>query len=226
MGPMVSGIYFTYREKGINGLKDYFRRIIDGKRLGLKGWVFSLFLAPFVTILAGYLNQFLHGEGLHGDTSILDFSSGPLNWLYSAVAFLTYFIWFGPFPEELGWRGYALDKLLGRYTPFISSLILGLFWAVWHLPIFFIKGTYQQSLGVGSFGFLLFFAGLIAFAVAMTKIYEITQRSILAAILMHFGLNFMGNFAPLGDQAELIRVILWWILAFGFAFTWKRKAKA
>ncbi|WP_256253107.1 CPBP family intramembrane glutamic endopeptidase [Paenibacillus sp. UNC496MF] len=49
----------------------------------------------------------------------------------------------GPFGEEPGWRGYALPKLQEKYRILGASLILGVLWTMWHLPFFFIQGTFN-----------------------------------------------------------------------------------
>lgn len=67
---------------------------------------------------------------------------------------LIFWLFFGPVPEEPGWRGYALDGLQSRHSALVSSLIVGIVWLAWHLPLFFIEGTWQaEHLGVGTLFF-------------------------------------------------------------------------
>ena len=54
---------------------------------------------------------------------------------------------FGPIPEELGWRGVALPALKARYGFQKAVLFLGFMWAIWHLPLFFFRETFQYQLG-------------------------------------------------------------------------------
>lgn len=65
--------------------------------------------------------------------------SGFERWQWSALAqLLTLFIQNlvgGPLGEEAGWRGFALPRLQRRFDPVTSSLVLGFFWANWHLPL-------------------------------------------------------------------------------------------
>jgi uncharacterized protein len=51
----------------------------------------------------------------------------------------------GPLGEEFGWRGYALPEMTDRYGWRAASLALGLVWAAWHLPLFFMAGTSQNQ---------------------------------------------------------------------------------
>jgi uncharacterized protein len=59
----------------------------------------------------------------------------------------------GPIPEELGWRGSALDRLQARMRPLAASMALGLSWSLWHLPLFWISGTTQAGLGSNTLDF-------------------------------------------------------------------------
>jgi membrane protease YdiL (CAAX protease family) len=87
--------------------------------------------------------------------------------------------------EEPGWRGYALDRLQTLYLALVASLVLGVIWALWHLPLLFIEGTYQNLLGRGSWQFWLFFVAIVPGSVVSAWIYNNTSRSVLAVILLH-----------------------------------------
>jgi membrane protease YdiL (CAAX protease family) len=82
--------------------------------------------------------------------------------------------------EEIGWRGYALPRLAARFGPARASLLLGVIWATWHLPLFLIPGVdnYGQS-------FTLFLIAVTALSVAMTWLYMRTNGSLLLVMLMH-----------------------------------------
>ncbi|MGD2103945.1 MAG: CPBP family intramembrane metalloprotease [Anaerolineae bacterium] len=63
--------------------------------------------------------------------------------------------------EEPGWRGYAQEGLQRRMPVIAASLVVGIFWAAWHLPLFFVAGTYQTGLGVGTAAFWTFHLGAV-----------------------------------------------------------------
>src|SRR5690606_26340526 len=69
----------------------------------------------------------------------------------------------GPVGEEFGWRGLALPLLQRRFSPLWASLILGVVWAIWHVPAFLMSGTVQSAWAFGPF-----FLGLIAITVILT----------------------------------------------------------
>jgi len=90
-------------------------------------------------------------------------------------------------------RGFALDRLLTRWNALISSLMLGVLWAFWHLPLFFIPGTSQQQMGNPVAMFTGFAVEVVAMSVLFTWVYVNTARSIWGAILFHMALNYALN---------------------------------
>lgn len=94
----------------------------------------------------------------------------------------------GPAGEELGWRGFALPRLLERYSALKASVILGLIHTAWHLPLFFIPGMPQHQLS-----FPLFAIGVISIAIFDTALYLRTGANLLLAILVHMMANICGS---------------------------------
>lgn len=86
--------------------------------------------------------------------------------------------------EEPGWRGFALPRLQQRYGPLVGSLVLGLLWSLWHLPLILTPGntTWTGSLA-------LFVALGIALAIAHTWLSNATRASLLAVMLLHAAIN-------------------------------------
>ncbi len=72
----------------------------------------------------------------------------------------------GPLSEELGW-GYALDRLQTRWDALTSSLILGVIWSLWHLPLFYIVGTSQYLYDTS---FLRFMLGTTTISILYTSL--------------------------------------------------------
>src|SRR5581483_2632610 len=91
---------------------------------------------------------------------------------------------FGPLGEEAGWRGYLLPQLLRRYSPFVSSLILGLISALWHFPTGLIAGS--ASYFHSALGLLLFIAGTFCMNILITILFLHTSMSVLHAIVFHW----------------------------------------
>jgi hypothetical protein len=89
----------------------------------------------------------------------------------------------GPLSEELGWRGYALERLQARWNALVSSLILGVIWSLWHLPLFYIVGTSQYLYNMSFLGFLV---GTTTTLVLYTWAYNNTGGSIWSAVFLHW----------------------------------------
>lgn len=87
--------------------------------------------------------------------------------------------------EELGWRGFALPRLQARYSALTSSVILGVVWALFHLPLFWTIGGSSQA-DMPLLGFLV---QLGAISVLMTWVFNHTRGSVLPAILYHAAVN-------------------------------------
>jgi len=109
----------------------------------------------------------------------------------TAAALLGQFIFTffsGPFLEEGGWRGFALPRLQTRCNALVSSLILGVIWACWHIPLWYHPATSNR---IPFVPFLLLTITLTTF---MTWLYNNTRGSLVIAILAHFCFNLVGGF--------------------------------
>ena len=93
--------------------------------------------------------------------------------------------------EEIGWRGYALPRLSGRVGLRWASILLGLIWAVWHLPQFFIRAndTHSQP-------FLIFAFQVVAISVTLAWLWHGTSKSLLLPMLLHAAVNNSKDIVP------------------------------
>ena len=90
--------------------------------------------------------------------------------------------------EEVGWRGFLLPRLQQRHSPFVSSVLLGIGWAGWHIPAFFyIPGYAAMGLRMVP----AFFLGILAGAIVLTWLYNSSGGSVMAAALWHASFNFV-----------------------------------
>jgi membrane protease YdiL (CAAX protease family) len=99
--------------------------------------------------------------------------------------------------EEPGWRGYMLPRLQARMNPLAASVVVGVVWAVWHLPLFI--------LGFADYGdrsFLLNLPILVGFAVVLTWLYNATHGSVVLAMLLHAGFNASNALVAVPRTAE------------------------
>ncbi len=140
-----------------------------------------LFLMPFVVLLSTEISLlFGFSTDQFSLTKELSFLKG------SAILGMLIPLLLAPLIEETGWRGYGVDSLRVYFNLFITSIIFGLLWAVWHLPLFFIKGSYQNELfNLGIIYVINFFVSVFAFGFLMNWVYYKSGRSIPVAILFH-----------------------------------------
>jgi membrane protease YdiL (CAAX protease family) len=139
----------------------------------------------FVTIIAvSILLSTLIGQSLN-QFALADFS-------FSAGGSALLTIILAALLEELGWRGYAEDSIAAYHSWFKESIIFGLTWALWHMPLFLIPDTYHYNILQQSPWFMVnFFVSIMPIGFLFTWVYVKNNRSILACMIFHFFVNFL-----------------------------------
>ena len=216
VGPMVVGIALTYLTREPADRRDYWKRVFDIKRIHPSWLAVTLLTVPLLITLAVILNLLTGGIGASLEPR---FQAN----LLSILPFAVFTLFFGPIPEELGWRGFALDSLQAKYNALGSSLILGILWTIWHAPLFFIPGSYQNGLLFGTIAFWWFMLDKTFQSILMTWIYNNTGRSTLTAILFHFMINFTGELFVLSARTDIFQIIVWALAALVVVIIWKPK---
>jgi CAAX protease family protein len=117
--------------------------------------------------------------------------------------------------EEPGWRGFALPRLIARFGPIVGTVILGIVWACWHLPLFMIPGTPQYGTS-----FLAFALMLITWSMVITLLVVRAQGSVIPAMLFHASANVCA-FTMWEPDVELLALGPW-IVAAAIAGWWIR----
>ena len=203
-GPAIAEITLISRTHDKEQWRDYWHRVFDIRRISKKWLLVILFAFPLLHTIV-ILISILAGSALPGFETAKNLLSEP----WRILPFAIFILIFGPLPEELGWRGYALDGLQARYNALFSSLILGAVWALWHVPLFFMKGTFQHEvLKFGTINFWTYILGPVIISILFTWIYNNTNRSTLSAILFHFMINFTAELIPLTEQGRVYSTIL------------------
>jgi membrane protease YdiL (CAAX protease family) len=171
--PSLVAIALTALWEGRLGLSGLFRRVVQF-RLGLR-W----YAAIIGTVAVGTAAQI----------AVVYALGGTFDWgvFVAQLGSVLPLLVLGPLSEELGWRGYALDKLQTRGTALVSSVIVGAVWALWHLPLFYMVGSSQSVLDLPFLGFAV---GVIALSILYTWFYNNTGRSIWSAIFFHWVYTF------------------------------------
>jgi membrane protease YdiL (CAAX protease family) len=164
--PGIAGVLLVLWHYGLKGLVSFFRRLTLW-RMSLVWWLFLILGIPAIVYA---------GAAVKGTIS----DPFPFSPWYQVLPALAFALILGPI-EEFGWRGLALPLLQRRFTPFWAGLILGIIWAVWHIPSFLMSGTPQSA-----WSFAPYFAGVVAISVILTPIFNDARGSLLIAVLYHF----------------------------------------
>jgi len=216
LGPAVAEIILVFGLGNRRLRRDYKHRVLDVRRIGWKWAAVILLIFPVLNGIATLLSVASGGPRPAFETAgrLL---ANPL----SIVPFLLFLFVFGPLPEELGWSGYALDGLQSKRSALGASLIIGLIWAVWHLPLFFMEGTFQsEQIGFATPAFWWYMLPTLPISVLDTWIYNNANRSTLSAVLLHFMVNVSGELFGLSQHARFYQAGLIFIVTAAIVVIW------
>lgn len=219
LGPVVAlivALVFLYNKEERH---QYIKRLIRLKEVPILVWVLAIFL-PFITILLSRIINTLFFNKLGVDSNAFCFSKDFLQAGFINAIFL---LIFGPIPEEMAWRGFALDELLKKGN-IKAQVIVSILWGAWHIPLFFIEGSYQSKLGVCTLDFWMFFIEIIFISFITGWMYIKGKRSIIVAIAYHYTVNLCGQMFYTSNTVSLINMIITGVIGVGLLVSTGRKA--
>ncbi len=200
--PAVTAV-ITILTSGNKALKaDFKRKLIGFYRIKPLSVIAAIFGFLAIVVLS-ILFSVLAGQSLGQFSFTEDFSfsvagtSAMLTILLAAVI------------EEVGWRGYGEDSVASYFSWFTESVIFGFVWALWHLPLFWIKGTYHYGLKeLGVLYALNFLIGVVPLGFLTTWVYVKNNRSMLACIIFHLFVNAMQEKIAMTPQTKCVETII------------------
>ena len=174
-GPLIAALIVTGLTGGTDELRDLWGRMT---RWRVKpGWWLVAVSPLGIYLLAGAVLWMIQGQRIDlaamGQVDYL----GPLGLAVIPLWILTFGI-----GEETGWRGFALPRLQRRRSALAATLLLWVFWALWHLPLFFY--SYDPTIIPGML------IGLLAGAITFTWLYNSTGGSVLMTAIWHGLFNY------------------------------------
>lgn len=184
--PSIMGVIMLYRKTAKVERAGFWRRVWDARPIRPVWWALLLLGLPALIFLAIWLDGLFFG-GVAGMEALKQAAAQPP----ALIGLIIVGIIAGPVSEELGWRGFALDRMTARWGLPKASLILGGIWWAWHLPLFFVPETSHNTWGLFTLPFWAFLPTVIGLSVIIAQAYGDNRRSIFAAILAHFVYNFM-----------------------------------
>ncbi|WP_207649976.1 CPBP family intramembrane glutamic endopeptidase [Clostridium cavendishii] len=201
--PSVMAIIFTSYYDGFIGIKKLLRKLsIWRVNPFFVVFIFlytsiTIYIPSFICSIIGvdykiYINDHISSFQLNSPSTIL-------------ICFFAIIIFGGPLGEELGWRGFVLPKLQQKVNPLISSIIIGIIWTSWHIPMFYFHVPgYDIS-------FISYLLETIYLAIIFTWVYNNTKGSLLIIILYHSIDNFiMAICFNAFMESFNIYTALWW----------------
>jgi uncharacterized protein len=181
--PAIVALSLTARAEGSEGVLGLLRRLVQGN-VAIRWYLFAAGYMAAVKLAVALLHRVFLGAWPR-------FGTDP--WYIIVGATIFSLIVGGQSGEEIGWRGYALPRLANRFGYAAASIVLGVIWALWHLPLFFVRDAdkYGQS-------FIMYTLQVTAISVAMAWLYQRTNGSLLLTMLLHSAINQSKGIVPSG----------------------------
>lgn len=187
LGPLMASLLATFFFLKKAGIK-----ILLSKCFQIKPFVYSAIalLCPFLlALLASFTSYFISKTPISFSGLFIS-KEFPQ---FSPFIFFVYNLLFFGFGEEAGWRGFALPRLQNKMNALLASIVLTLFWALWHLPMFFYKEPFTSMSTTGVFGW---FFSLLTGSILLAWLYNSSKGSILICAVFHTTIDiaFTANF--------------------------------
>ena len=179
-GPTVSAILTTIFFNGYTGLLDLLKKLFIWK-VPFKNYLFIIFL-PIIFVIIGI--------GLY-ELFIGDIGNFDKMAFFSIPTILWAGLYAGPLGEELGWRGFLLPEFQKRFSNLKSSILIGITWFFWHIPLFWAPFGTLVSGGesISFLSLLTYFIMLNCLSIIVTWLVVNSKGSVLIAILFHLSIN-------------------------------------
>jgi membrane protease YdiL (CAAX protease family) len=188
LGPLLASVITTRIFLKKEGLKALLKKCVKVKPLL---YLAIALLSPFLlALIAAIINYFMDGAliSLNGIFKSKEFPQ------FNLLTFFIYNLIFFGFGEEVGWRGFALARLQNFSNALVASILLTVFWALWHWPLFFYRPGYTSMEIAGIAGW---FFSLLTGSILLTWLYNSSGASILICAVFHATIDiaFTADFA-------------------------------
>jgi len=189
IGPMLAAYIVLKAQQGERAIGTLFAPLLRWKT-SVIWYVIAVSGFAVIGIVAAAL-----GGDLRNQLRTLDLTAGLI------MTFIWYLI--AAIPEEVAWRGFALPRLQTRYSALVSSLIIGLLWALWHLPLLLntdnVMSTYPKD---------LFLIEILAASVIYTWLFNSTRGSVLIVTIYHCFVNTVGAVLEIGRLEQTVVMVI------------------
>ncbi|MGB2964521.1 MAG: type II CAAX endopeptidase family protein [Anaerolineales bacterium] len=183
LGPLLAVIIVRSAAESSSSIKKIFQGAINW-RVNIKWWGAAVLILVVLFGISALLNGLMGGPAPDLEQGVF-LNGGNLIWVIALLLL-------GSFGEEPGWRGFALPKLQERWKPFKATLVLTLFWWLWHIPTYwtlpFAMNAREQYGFLAAFG--IQFVVLLALGILCAWVFNGSGRSVLMPVLLHASWNF------------------------------------
>jgi membrane protease YdiL (CAAX protease family) len=212
-GPFAIAMILILPDKEMR--KEFLSQIFNFKGIRLKYWILNIAIFP-ISILAAQAISLLFGHSV-SQFKIVE------NMSFSAGIFPAWFLLIiAPILEEFGWHTYGIHCLRNRFNLLVTCVIFGVIWGIWHMPLSFVKGYYQNVLAeTGIIYSINFLVSLIPYLIIDNWLYYKTNRNMFIEILFHFLAGFSNEIFQTHPDSKIIQTIL--LLAFSIIIICKEK---
>ncbi|HKA36866.1 MAG TPA: type II CAAX endopeptidase family protein [Thermoanaerobaculia bacterium] len=177
--PSLVALALTARSEGKEGVRRLLGSIFRGP-VAARWYVFAATYTAAIKLSAALLHRAITGEWP---------LFGQIPWyVLVGATLLSTPVQAG---EEIGWRGYALPGLARRMGLAKASVLLGIVWACWHLPFFFMPGTDTSGQS-----FPLYLAQVTAYSAAAAFLFWRAGGCLLPVMLLHAAVNNTKDIVP------------------------------
>lgn len=174
-------------------------------------YLLALVFFPAIWLLGNGLSRLMGME-----VPVTNYPASGFEILGLALLFFLYNCVYSALSEEPGWRGFALPRLQAKFSPLVSSLILGVIWAFWHAPARF-GGIEAKNLTDTLVEWVL----IVLVTVILTWFFNRTKGSILVTALLHPAMNMTGKFLT-GSVGMVLLLLVFLVFVIVLDRMWKR----
>lgn len=213
--PLMAAITLVARADGWKGTKTFLKQSLDFhfKPIYL---VVAFTLPLLIHAIAHYLAPAVGFEV--AETLFPTETSVPP--IVMAIPYLLLMLLIGGGQEEFGWRGYAQEPLQEKYGVIPASLIIGVIWGIWHLPLWFMSGDLHSA-----YSFLAFVIMTTSISLMYAWLYNASGKKLIIVMLFHAMNNTAAPLLPFLHGIEGKRENAYWIyaavnLVFGLIFAY------
>ncbi len=197
--PSIAASILVMKHFGMGGLGRFYRRLMQW-RTSRFWWTFLFVITPAIfyigVLVKGTIaNAFVFEDGLVAVTTLLVIR-----------------LFLGPM-EEFGWRGFALPLLQRKFNPLLASVVLGLLWGIWHLPVFFMSSMQHSQWSI-----IPFILGNIFLCILFTAQFNSSRGGLAWPFLFHYQL-----INPIWPDAQPFDTILFGLLSIIIVYMFRKQ---